>query len=113
MTNIKISEIKKEYPNHEVTKGLVKNSWELREGLSTTVKHYDSLVVVITNNKIKLYNANYSMTTKKLVNTYLPEGMSLVTERGTTYLVDYLDTIKYEYKNNMVIDTNTLEVSYK
>ena len=111
---IKLSEIKCDYQGAKVKRGQVKNSFIIEYPNKTIIKHYDSEIVTIEGNKTTLYNADYGVTTKKIVNSFLPSGdIKLVTRDFKPFIS--LNGILYPYHDFMFIlfDNDTITLHKK
>ena len=109
--NIKISEIKELYKETmTIKRGIVKNSFEIKLKDKTIIRHYNSEVLTIEGDNMMLYNADYSVTTKKLVNSYLPANVCLHQQAFEHFIS--VDGKEYEYKDYMVINISSLDITY-
>jgi len=90
-------------------KSSVKNSWELvKSNGDKVIKHYDSEVITFKKNgDIILYNANYSKTTMRLVNSHLPKGIYINQKNYSHYVT--IGSKVLPYTQNMVIKAKLIK----
>ena len=89
---------------NKIKKSFVKNSWYyINDKGERVIRHYNSDVITFTNECIILNDANYSMTTRKLVNMVLADyGISIYGRNSIAYIDTPTDK-GLEYVDNMMI----------